>query len=860
MVTAPTISSVAARAADGVIDANRVGTGRPDANDTINGGAAIDFIAGDNAIVSRNVAAANRASVELFDVGTTSSTPDANASDPDTINGGDGADQIFGQGGGDTINGNEHNDYVEGNDGDDTIHGDGGDDDLVGGGSANDGVIDANRVGDTLLDVGETLISGDAGEDWMTGDNALIDRNVPIGAPAPIRLFDVETTTTNALPGTGGGEVLMTGGDGPDWMFGQTGDDTMHGDAGTDYIEGNNGDDTIAGDGENDDLVGGGSANDGFIDGDRVGNTLLDVGETLVTGGTGQDWITGDNSLVNRNRPVDPSFGRAPIELFDVQTAGGPAIATTVSGGDLLHGDDGRGPHLRPGQRRPAGDADRPRGWSRWVGQPRRRPQQRLRRFSSGTADFDRQTLDANGIDEDGLGWSGDIILGGPAYDEIEGNHGNDLIFGNGTLAAGPDQDDIAGGGSADDGKIRNDQRLNLGANLLDGHDTIHGDSADDTAGDHDAAIGDNGWVKRLGTSQAGTGPDGLPADIVGRDVQMVQASTANGTFGNDHVLGNGGHDEVYGQAGNDAVEGGYGSDAVIGDLAKVTTDLLGSGADTLCEPARTIQPKEPFVSALVCQDGTLFRLVQLYAFDDTNAATVVNGNDVMLGGDGDDWMHGGAGQDFIQGDGDGGLEKPHPTLPDVSVVTDPNPASADVDRIFGGDSNGTGGLPDPVLGGSGDAIWGGRGNDHSYGGNGDDMLDVRPDGLYPATWEAWAEADVESYHDIDIAYGGYDQDALQGNVADNGPVDGDRMFDWVGVYNITYLCPATYGAYVTIRDQNPALIDYLLEQAATDGALTPAVKTSSGGNEVAMVYKPDVKNNTNPIYPGTPGHQTCDF
>ncbi len=151
-----------------------------------------------------------------------------------------------------------------------------------------------------------------------------------------------------------------------------------------------------------------------------------------------------------------------------------------------------------------------------------------------------------------------------------------------------------------------------------------------------------------------------------------------------------------------------------------------------------------------------------------------------MLGGDGDDWMHGGAGQDLIQGDGDGGAETPHPTLPGVTVVADPNPASADVDRIFGGDSNGAGTV-DPVLGGNGDAIWGGRGNDHTYGGRGDDMLDVHPDPQFPATWNAWAEADVESFHDIDIVYGGYDQDAMQANIADNGPIDGDRMFDWVG-------------------------------------------------------------------------------
>lgn len=832
-------------AADGIIDDDRAGDERPDAGDTITGGSSVDYIAGDNALVSRNVIAADRAHVELFDVGVVGDPATAGTSGGDMISGGSGADQIFGQGGDDVLNGDKQGDYIEGNDGNDTIHGNDGDDDLVGGGSANDGVIDADRVGDTLLDVGETLISGDAGEDWMTGDNALIDRNVPSDAPAPIVLFDVETTASGALPGTGGGEILMTGGDGPDWMFGQTGDDTMQGNAGADYVEGNNGDDTITGDGGDDDLVGGGSADDGVIDGDRVGDTLLDVGESLVSGGSGIDWITGDNALVNRNRPVPASFGRAPIELFDVQVVGS-SIATSVSGGDLLHGDDdddrifGQGNGAQPATQTDPADGRN----NDYVGS------------AEGTADFDRRTADPTGVDEDAAGWLGDVILGGVGDDEIEGNHGNDVIFGDGASGAGHDEDDIAGGGSADDGKLWNDSRLGLGANLLDGADTIHGDSTDDTAGDDDAVIGDNGWIRRTGATQVGTGPDGAPVDLVNRSVQMTQTRPPDGTFGNDHVLGNGGHDELYGQAGDDAVEGGWGSDAVLGDLGTVTTDLLGVGSDSLCTPARTIRPQPPFLSAEVCQPGTLFRLVQLYAFDDRTPTAVI-GADVLLGGDGDDWMHGGAGSDLMQGDGDGGAETPHPTLPGVTVVADPNPASADVDRMFGGDSNGAGTV-DPITGGDGDAIWGGRGDDHTFGGRGDDMQDIYPDALYPTTWGAWAEADVESFHDLDIIYGGFDQDAMQANIAGNGPVEGDRVIDWAGVYNITYLCPATYGAYVTIRGQSPSMIDFVLELAATDGALTPDVVASSGGNEVAMVYKPDVKDNTHPIYPGTPGHFVC--
>ena len=171
----------------------------------------------------------------------------------------------------------------------------------------------------------------------------------------------------------------MTGGDATDLIFGQGGNDVISGEGDADYIEGNDGNDAIGGGDADDDIMGGGSANDGLIDGDRVGNTLRDVGETVVTGGPGLDWITGDNGLVNRNVLI-AHVGRAPIELFDVQTAGRAGDLDVDERRRPAAGQRRQGPHLRPGQRRPAGDADR----------PRRRPQQRLRRDGPASPDFDR--------------------------------------------------------------------------------------------------------------------------------------------------------------------------------------------------------------------------------------------------------------------------------------------------------------------------------------------------------------------------------------------------------------------------------------------------------------------------------------
>ncbi len=862
-----------------------------DAGDTlITGGIGNDVIAGDNAIITRiaPVYVLGRR-VELLDA-------DPAIGGADTIEGDADRDAAFGEVGDDVISGDQGVngpflgvgllDYLEGDNGNDTIAGEEGNDDIVGGNSAQDGIIDADRIGTGLPDTGETRLDGGPGQDWIAGDNARMDRvlrlgpNYPDAATAnPIQLFDLATVSVDATTGSFGDDHAF-GGDANDLIFGQGGDDALNGEGEADYIEGNAGKDTIAGGDADDDLIGGGSANNGLIDADRVGNGLRDVGETEVTGGQGNDWITGDNGFTKRDLALpDTNPPRAPIELFDVQTAGGPSVSTFASGGDVLQGNEGDDRIFGQGNGAQSASQTDPvddRNNDFVVFLPNGQP-------DVASPDFDRLT---GTIDEDAATWQGDSIYGGLGDDYIEGNHGNDLIFGNDFHGTdGPqDEDDIAGGGSANptgetaelsSSKIFDvpcpvgvECRAGLGASLLDGFDTIHGDSANNSTGDDDAIVGDNGWVKRLATTQSGPGPEGLPGlprdnvSIVDRDVQMTTTRASVGTYANDFISGNGGHDELYGQQGDDYVEGGYGSDAMVGDLGKVTTNLLAAGeVDPNCGAARTISPNEPFIQELVCQPGTLFRLVELYAFDDTATDAVAAGKDVMLGLDGDDWIHGGPGADMINGDGDGGQEFVDPLHTYTTDITDPNPASADVDRIFGGDSNGAGTVS-TVTGGDGDDVWGGRGHDHTYGGRGDDMLEVRPNLAnptnFPPAWSAWAEADVESYHGIDFVYGGYDQDAMQANVADNGPALGDRLFDWVGAYNIYYLCPATYGAYVSIRDQSPAILAYFEDQARTDGALTPASSGTSGFNELALVYKKDVKNNANPVYPGTPGHFFC--
>jgi hypothetical protein len=174
----------------------------------------------------------------------------------------------------------------------------------------------------------------------------------------------------------------------------------------------------------------------------------------------------------------------------------------------------------------------------------------------------------------------------------------------------------------------------------------------------------------------------------------------------------------------------------------------------------------------------------------------------------------------------------------------------------------------DALFGGFGDDVmWGGRGPDHVYGGHGNDYLDVRPrpatavTGQDPPSWFTWTRLPNgahESYQDSDVIYGGFGQDALQANLADNGPNFGDRLFDWVGAYNLFYICASTYGDWVATRALEPGMPEYFEDLAEGDGLLTPATTGSSGFLELGMVYHKDVKDNANPPHPETPGHFYC--
>ena len=95
-------------------------------------------------------------------------------------------------------------------------------------------------------------------------------------------------------------------------------------------------------------------------------------------------------------------------------------------------------------------------------------------------------------------------------------------------------------------------------------------------------------------------------------------------------------------------------------------------------------------------------------------------------------------------------------------------------------------------------------------------------------------------------------------DMAENGPVTGDRLIDWVGVYNVYYTCPASYGEYVITRSQSPSMITFLQSLALGDGAVDTATSGSSGFQEAGLVLPNQAHDNSSPIHPDTPGHFTC--
>ena len=810
--------------------------GRLDGSDTLHGNAGFDVMAGDNALIVRTlVSGAWR--TNTFNAGIQHETrilldidsPNSAIVSAGDFMFGDGDDDLmYGQGGDDAMHGNDNDDFMEGNAGADTMTGDAGEDDMLGG-----------TVQAAVGDLGDNM-SGNEADDVMLGDNGTITRPLDAagqwqldpntgGVIRDVTLFDVQTTTFASDPAFSGDDWIR-GNNGHDRLFGQGGGDLIQGGNDFDYIEGNHGDDTIFGEAGEDDLIGGGSANNGVIARDSVGDGLLDGKDEIHGGGEG-DVIAGDNARLNRLLDAgglwlvdpNPSDVFRQVLLFDVESIGGPTIDPFTSGSDLLFGDDGRDLMFGQGNTRTDDDGD-----GRFNEDPADgRDNDRDGRESAASLVYDC----ADGIDNDGDGFAdgadpecaalidedggGDEMHGGTGVDYMEGNHGSDWMFG------GDGEDDMIGGSSAGDGLIGGGV---VPTDLLDGDDTMSGNNEDDVM------LGDNAVIVRPVDASTGIWlrHSGVNFDLAVRVVTMAESPESPGAFGNDFMQGNDGHDDMYGQLGGDFMEGNDGEDAMVGDLGQITNNVEDGSRE------RLIASQAPFLEDTIFLADSLYRQVELFSFEDGDGA---EGDDVMLGGDGRDSMHGCAGNDIMNGDGD-------------SVDgTDPVPGTDDEDHMFGGDGD--------------DVMWGGRSHDHLWGGHGNDHLDVRPRTAStvsaPDTPEWFTYGEPDNFQDLDIIYGGWDRDAMQANVTIPGPPPSDRLIDWVGAFDVFYVCPGAYGEGTITREGSPSLLLFLQRLAEGDGALDTGTNGSSGFREVAYVFPNERRFNAKPPHPDHPGHFVCD-
>ena len=383
------------------------------------------------------------------------------------------------------------------------------------------------------------------------------------------------------------------------------------------------------------------------------------------------------------------------------------------------------------------------------------------------------------------------------------------------------------------------------------------------------------------------------------------------GAFGTDTLFGDAGQDVLYGQDGGDTIWAGDGDDDVYGELGADT--LYGeAGEDAILGDRGGVQNRyeagsrsttitltmPPAVSLTTRLSGSVSRETDL--LHDVNGVDFVGGPtsapmpldgvafggvDRIRGGDGHDSIHAGAGDDLANGDSGG-------------------------DSVFGDRGN--------------DVMWGGAGRvcaytdaacladrgaadefvDHLAGGKDEDVIDWRPRGAYgtgpiftgrtcttgtvpltskqsvttdPCSWFEMTNranddpavpatlADNQHHQGVDWVYGGWDRDAMQGDLSENGPHTGDRLIDWNGVYNLWSHCNSSYGGFTDVRNSAPAVRGLPPGWATGNGAGRPAAAGTtadvvtpgtSAYDELALVYTGDNKDHAvGSPYPTSPGH-----
>ncbi|MGE0332005.1 MAG: hypothetical protein AB7P37_15105, partial [Ramlibacter sp.] len=690
---------------------------------------------------------------------------------------------IFGGTAGDTLTGGTERNWIMGNAGNDTLTGGGGSDTFaynVAAASGTDRITDLasgenlsfQNQGGATLSLQATVLSGDdasgltkgqvmvgsfsggvtkvyVGTDDTAGADLSVDLVGNYGA-ADFTVFNdafggnLQYVPGGAITGTAGNETLI-GSAGADTIDGAGGNDFINGNGGTDSLMGGEGDDyiTAGGDGANDTIDGGDghdvvsnsffgqtgavtftSAGPGGPQADGLGgtDTLANVEEIHVFGGSGNDTLTGDagrNHIMGHGGNDSLTGGGGNDSFgYDLTAASGVDRITDMNGNDNLQftgavlnttiqsGNDASAllqGHVMIGT--PSGGVTTVYVGTATLGAPLVIELQGS--FVAANFSVNNDAFGGNLVMNPFItltGTGGNDTLTGTGADEIlDGQGGNDSLLGQGgndSLLGGAGQDTLAGGA---------------------GNDTLDGGTITDTVNLTDLNVVSYG-AATSGVNlnlQTGTASDGFGGTDSLTNLNFVVGSAHNDTL-------TGSNSQIFEQ-----FDGGLGDDVIDGGTIDTVTQANGNRV--------TYQGFTSAVQVDLGQNKATGAagndtLTNINNVRGSSAGDVLTGSnatgyvEVFDGRGGNDTIDGAGGTDMVRfdsasttgvtvslaantaTDGQGGTD----TITNVENVRGSNFA----DSI-------TGDAGDNYLEGMGgnDAIVAGDGNDNLVGGGGDDTL-----------------------------------------------------------------------------------------------------------------------------------------
>lgn len=591
----------------------------------------------------------------------------------DIILSGYGDDSLSGLGGDDYLDGGDGDDVIDGGEGNDEIWGGGGADAMTGGGGHDRYYVDS---------VDDIVVEAEGGGNdivFSSVSYTLADHVESLSLAWPGLLNGTGNAGANNLYGNESTNILRgLGGD--DSLFGYGGDDRLLGGDGDDYLDGGFGDDRMAG----------GIGNDSYVIDCIADRVFEEAGEGVDEARVlAAAYRLGDHVENLTNVGDAATFRGVGNSLANVITGSWQRdILLGMAGADVLAGGDGNDV-LQGGA-----DGDLLQGGDGF-----------------DVASYAHATSGVTANLHRGRGMAGEAM--GDRFESIEGlagsDHGDLLLgdIGNNRLLGGGGDDDLRGGG---------------------GNDWLNGGAGADRL---DGGLGQNG-VSYVGSatgvaidlaSQTASGGD-ADGDILANFVH------AEGSDGNDVIVGDGRANLLSGRGGDDRLEGGGGADILRG----------GAGADMLIGGAGMDSADYGTSSAGVTinlADGTALggdatgdsfeSIERVIGSAHGDSITGDDNANMLSGGDGDDLLTGGGGNDVIRGgfgvdtmDGGEGRDT-------ISYQGSTNWVSV---FLYAGVAYGSEGAGDSLIGfenirGSemGDALYGDGGNNRIEGGGGGDYI-----------------------------------------------------------------------------------------------------------------------------------------